>query len=277
MTEPVSLSVQNETQTAAIDKQLVAGSFSRAAGSYDSVAALQRQVGSKLMQQQPEGWNGLLLDVGSGTGYFSLPLAQQPGCRVLSLDLAQGMLNYARDTRPHTDINYLCADAELLPLADASIDGLFSSLAIQWCQSPERLFAELARVLCPGATALIATLGPDTLTELRQAWAEVDDYQHVNRFLSQSRVDAALLPMFEIDRFEEQQIVLQFDQLKQMTDELKGLGAHNLNPGRQPSLSGRQRVKAFRHAYEALRDAQGKIPATYQVYYYRLTRRKACR
>ena len=123
------------------------------------------------------------------------------------------------------------------------------------------------------ASALGATLGPDTLNELRQAWATVDDYQHVNQFLSQQVVDAALLPVFEIDRFEMQPIVLQFDQLKQLTDELKGLGAHNLNPGRQTALSGRQRIKAFRQAYEALRDQQGKIPATYQVFYYRLIRR----
>jgi malonyl-CoA O-methyltransferase len=256
-----------------IDKQLVAGSFSRAAGSYDSVAALQRQIGTRLLQWQPDGWRGLLLDVGSGTGYFSLPLARQPGCRVLSLDLAQGMLDYARNTRPHPDIDYLCADAEQLPLADTSVDGLFSSLAIQWCQSPQRLFAELARVLRPGSTALIATLGPDTLGELRQAWAAVDDFDHVNQFLPQHCIDAALLSGFEIDRFEQQRIVLQFEQLKQLTDELKGLGAHNLNPGRQPGLSGRQRIKAFRQAYECLRDRQGKIPATYQVFYYRLIRR----
>lgn len=255
------------------NKQLVAGSFSRAASSYDSVARLQRQVGSQLLQLQPKGWGGRLLDLGSGTGYFSLPLAQLPGSRVVALDLAQGMLSYARGARPHADIDYLCADAEQLPLADRSLDGLFSSLAIQWCQRPERLFAELARVLRPGAWALIATLGPDTLGELRQAWSAVDRYQHVNRFDSQQRIDAAVSQGFEIDSFEQQRIILQFDQLKQLTDELKGLGAHNLNPGRQPSLSGRQRIKAFRHAYEAMRDVQGKIPATYQVFYYRLQRR----
>lgn len=255
------------------DKRLVAGSFSRAAGSYDSVAALQRRVGSHLLTLQPAGWHGQLLDLGSGTGYFSLPLAQQPGCRVLSLDLAQGMLDYARDHRAHPDISYLCADAEQLPLADGVIDGLFTSLAIQWCQSPRRLFTELARVMPSGATALIATLGPQTLHELRSAWAAVDDYQHVNQFLPQTEVDDALQPWFDVDSFEQQQIILQYDQLKQLTDELRGLGVHNLNPGRPTALSGRQRVKAFRQAYEAMRDQQGKIPATYQVYYYRLRRR----
>ncbi|MEH6823103.1 MAG: malonyl-ACP O-methyltransferase BioC [Motiliproteus sp.] len=263
------------TRTAAevMNKRLVAGSFSRAATSYDSVAGLQREVGQRLLQLSPEGWHGQLLDLGSGTGYFSLPLAQLPDTRVVALDLAQGMLNFARRTRQHPDINYLCADAEQLPLADSCLDGLYSSLAIQWCQSPERLFAELARVLRPGARALIATLGPETLGELRQAWAAVDRYQHVNQFESQQRIESAFSAVFTIEVFEQRRIVLQFERLKQLTDELKGLGAHNLNPGRPIGLSGRERVKAFRSAYEALRDDQGKIPATYQVYYYRLQRR----
>ncbi|MFT6916703.1 MAG: malonyl-CoA O-methyltransferase [Motiliproteus sp.] len=251
----------------------MASSFSRAAVSYDSVAGLQRQVGSHLLQLRPGDWGGQLLDLGSGTGYFTLPMAQLSGSRVLALDLAQGMLDYARSIRPHADIDYLCADAEQLPLADSCVDGLFSSLAIQWCQRPERLFAELARVMRPGARALIATLGPDTLGELRQAWTAVDNYQHVNEFDSRQCMEAAMSPGFEIESFEQQHITLQFEQLKQLTDELKGLGAHNLNTGRPAGLSGRQRIKAFRYAYEALRDAQGKIPATYQVFYYRLKRR----
>tara|TARA_R110002167_G_scaffold29645_11_gene98896 strand:- start:404 stop:1213 length:810 start_codon:yes stop_codon:yes gene_type:complete len=255
-----------------INKKLVAGSFSRAAPSYDSVAGLQRQVGGKLLQLRPDDWRGQLLDLGSGTGYFSLPLAQLPGTRVVALDLAQGMLDFARSARSHPNINYLCADAEQLPLAESCLDGVFSSLAIQWCQNLDQLFAELARTLRPGGRALIATLGPDTLNELRQAWAAVDQYQHVNQFLSQQRLEYLLGSLFEIEVFEQQRIVLQFDQLKQLTDELKDLGAHNLNPGRQTSLSGRQRVKAFRCAYERLRDDQGKIPATYQVFYYRLRR-----
>lgn len=274
MVEPAQeLTEQTATSEQSFDKRLVAGSFSRAAGSYDSVAVLQRRVGNELMAQQPEGWCGRLMDLGSGTGYFSLPLAQQAGTQVLAVDLAQGMLEFARQQRPHPDIDYLCADAEQLPLAEASIDGLFSSLAIQWCLSPTQLFAELARVLKPGAAALIATLGPNTLHELRQAWAAVDDYEHVNRFEPLDVIQEALSPGFRINQFKQQDIVLQYDQLKQLTDELKGLGAHNLNSGRQHSLSGRARVRAFKAAYEALRDAEGKIPATYEVFYFQLQRR----
>lgn len=80
------------------DKRLVAVSFSRAAASYDSVAELQRDVGHELMNRLPVGLNPQRwLDVGCGTGYFSRVLGQHfPHSEGLALDIAQGMLAYAR-------------------------------------------------------------------------------------------------------------------------------------------------------------------------------------
>ena len=54
------------------DKRQVAASLSRAAASYDSVAALQRQVGNQLLARLPADLQvASWLDLGSGTGYFS--------------------------------------------------------------------------------------------------------------------------------------------------------------------------------------------------------------
>jgi malonyl-CoA O-methyltransferase len=61
-----------------------------------------------------------------------------------------------------------------MPLADNSVAHIFSSLALQWCENIPALMFEIERVLQPGGTAVIATLGPDTLRELRSAWAKVD-------------------------------------------------------------------------------------------------------
>ena len=51
-----------------------------------------------------------------------------------------------------------------------------------------------------------------------------------------------------------------------LVDELKALGAHNLNPGRPDGLTGRARIRALVEAYEHFRQAAG-LPATYQVVY----------
>lgn len=252
----------------AIDKARVAASFSRCAASYDSVAQLQRDIGQQLIDQLPASAPTRLLDLGSGTGYFGQLLRQRyPQSPLLSLDIAAGMLAYAREQRPLDNAHWLCGDAEHLPLADDSIELIFSSLAIQWCQHPGQLFAELARVLKPGGCALLATLGPETLTELRQAWAAVDDYVHVNRFVGAEALQQAMPAGLSVERFDEQRRVLCYPQLRQLTHELKHLGAHNMNQGQPTGLTGRQRMLALKQAYEQFRDDKGLLPATYQVYY----------
>ena len=76
------------------DKRQVAASFSRAAASYDSVAALQRSVGQQLLARlpaaiTPERW----LDLGCGTGHFSRALGERfPASQGVALDIAEGML-----------------------------------------------------------------------------------------------------------------------------------------------------------------------------------------
>ncbi|MFC6669643.1 methyltransferase domain-containing protein [Marinobacterium aestuariivivens] len=137
---------------ALLDKHRIAESFSRAAVSYDDAAELQRQVGHRLLELIPPSEPGTLLDLGSGTGYFTPLLRSRfPGSTLISLDLAHGMLEYARRHRPGEGTAWVCGDAEQLPLASGSLDLVFSSLAIQWCEQPDRLFAEIARVLRPGA------------------------------------------------------------------------------------------------------------------------------
>ncbi len=252
----------------AIDKAQIAHSFSRAAGSYDTMAALQRRIGHELLRRMPAQGVGCSLDLGCGTGYFSQALISRSGQqRVIGLDLAQGMLRYASDQRDHAGIDWLCADAERLPLADNSVDQIFSSLAIQWCEDPQRLFNELLRVLKPGGLLAVATLGPHTLAELRNAWSAVDNYPHVNHFTPLPELAAALTSRFTRVDLQESEIVLRYERVKQLTDELKGIGAHNLNTGRLTGLSGRRRIQAFLAAYEAFRDDDGLLPATYQVFY----------
>lgn len=263
----------NSAASDLIDKTKVAASFSRCASSYDSVAQLQRDIGEQLLDSINLVKPSVLLDLGCGTGYFSQRLFEcYPQSQLVNLDIAQGMLAFARQHRALESAAWLCADAEQLPLQSASIDLLFSSLVIQWCEHPAKLFTEIARTLKPNGRAYIATLGPQTLFELRDSWAEVDGYTHVNRFIDSETLIDSLPTELQLQRFEEQQRVLNYDELRQLTFELKKLGAHNMNEGQATGLTGRQRVLALKQAYEKYRDQSGKLPATYQVYYLELTR-----
>lgn len=251
------------------DKHAIAESFSRAAVSYDSVAELQRQVGLDLLHRLPDETVPVVVDLGCGTGYFG-PLLQRrlTPDHLISIDLAQGMLQYARQYRAMTNTSWLCGDAESLPLADNSVDLIFSSLAIQWCENLPALCSEVARVLRPGGRFLFSTLGPGTLSELRTAWSSVDRYQHVNRFISFATLTDHARQYFSTVNIIEQPRVLLYNELRELTNELKGIGAHNISAGRQGGLTGKARVKAFKQAYEQFRrPLDNKLPATYQVFY----------
>ncbi|WP_347331778.1 malonyl-ACP O-methyltransferase BioC [Marinimicrobium locisalis] len=259
-----------------LDKRRVAHSFSRAAGSYDSVARLQRAVGETLLNQlgkvAPAGAERVL-DLGCGTGYFAERLSQRlPEVQLIGLDIAEGMLSFARSERSVPAV-WLCADAEALPLANNSVDLAFSSLAVQWCEHLPSLFGELWRVLRPGGQIVFSTLGPRTLWELKSAWQAVDGYVHVNRFSAQTSVTSALEGAgFSKVVHETEERVLAYDSLSDLTRELKALGAHNVNRGQPEGLTGRQKVMALKSAYEGFRREDGRLPASYEVFYIRATK-----
>ena len=257
-----------EVSTAALpDKRQVAASFSRAAASYDAVAELQRHVGTQLLARlpvslQPHRW----LDLGSGTGYFTRALGERYGQGTgLAVDIAEGMLRHARPQGGAA--HFIAGDAEALPLQTASVDLLFSSLALQWCADFPRVLSEAQRVLRPGGVLAFSSLCVGTLQELRDSWQAVDGFVHVNRFRRfedyQQCCAASGMQVLSLQR---QAQTLHFPDLRSLTTSLKDLGAHNLNPGRPGGLTGRARIRALVEAYERWRQPAG-LPATYQVVY----------
>ncbi|MEZ5570805.1 MAG: malonyl-ACP O-methyltransferase BioC [Halioglobus sp.] len=250
-----------------LEKKDVAASFSRAATRYDSVARLQRDVGGQLLTylerlpKEPDR----VLDLGCGTGFFRAALkVRYPQAQYLGLDLAEGMVDYARK-RSSDDSLWLVADAEALPLASESVDLIFSSLAVQWCSRLEHLFAELARVLRPGSLCVFTSLGPLTLCELRDAWATVDSHQHVNTFAPLGDLVAAAqrIPGIEM-QLDRRAFCMEYDRVRDLLDELKVLGAHNMNRRRPVGLTSRRALQGMLAAYENQR-SNGVLPATYDV------------
>lgn len=262
-----------------LDKQRVADSFSRAASSYDSVARLQRQVGQKLLDSLPNQLqpsqlqssqlqSDQVVDLGCGTGYFTTRLADKyTSAGIAGVDLAQGMLTFARSEH-NLAAAWLCGDAEDLPLADNSVDLIFSNLALQWCEQLPRLAAEIARVLRPGGQLAFTSLGGKTLCELKQSWAEVDDYVHVNQFLdAEDWRDAFSGSGLNFQHFDIDHCELSYRDLRHLMDELKGIGAHNVNAGQKKGLTGREQICTLIQAYEKFRNSQGQLPATWEVIY----------
>lgn len=261
---------RHQLPTQGADKQRIARSFSKAASSYDAVAGLQRAVGDTLADMLPaEPGAGLALDLGSGTGYFlRKPQTINSPLHWLGGDLAEGMLTYSRSLQPALHGRLLGLDAESLPLADASLRGVYSSLALQWCQHLPLLFEELYRVVRPGGWLAFSTLVDGTLGELKQAWQQVDGHVHVNHFASEQAWRAAAEAAgFHLLRWQPEVRVAHYVQLRDLMHELKALGAHNVNTGMSAGLTGKRSWQILVNAYEPMRLASGELPATWQVLY----------
>lgn len=251
-----------------INKQDIAKSFGRAATSYDSVAHFQRWVGETLLEKKQIEKPDFILDLGCGTGYFAPELkACYPEASYIGLDLSEQMLGVASTKHGEDAALWLAGDAEKLPFADGSIDLVYSSLAIQWCADLPGLFREIERVLSPKGQFMFSTLLDGSLKELKASWAEVDKIQqHVNEFpyLAEYR-DAATHSGLSCLALDEEQKVLEYQQVRELTRELKLLGAHNITSDRPKHLTGKARIRAFVAAYEKFRLSNNILPATYQV------------
>ena len=253
-----------------IDGGRVRRSFGRAARGYDAAAILQSRVRTELLDRlevvriEPT----VVLDLGAGTGHASLALKRRyRGAQVVALDLAPGMLQEAgRRQTLLRRFRRVCADAAALPLGTASVDLVFSNLMLQWCNDPDAVFRECRRVLKPGGLLTFTTFGPDTLVELRRAWAAADDgHTHVNRFIDMHDLGDALVrsglvePVMDVERY-----TLTYATVRDLMRDLKAIGAHNANAGRPRGLTGKGALERMAAEYETHR-REGRLPATYEV------------
>ncbi|HZF26268.1 MAG TPA: malonyl-ACP O-methyltransferase BioC [Steroidobacteraceae bacterium] len=253
----------------ALDRRQMRRGFERASRSYDRAAILQTEVRQRLLSRleyvrlEPE----LIVDAGCGTGHAARELKRRfPRARVVALDIATGMLREATHQQGwRRRFERVCADAERMPLPDESVDLIFSNLMLQWCDVPDGVLREVQRVLKPRGLLTFSTLGPDTLMELRAAWAAVDERPHVSRFIDMHDLGDALVrarlaePVLDVERF-----TLTYDTAIALMRDLKAIGAQNATAGRPSGLTGRARFAAVTAAYERFRIA-GRLPATYEV------------
>ncbi len=260
-----------------IDKKEVRRAFSKAAATYDAAGVLQREVCIRMLEKldvikiEP----ARLLDIGSGTGWGTRQLGERyPQAGVVALDIAIGMLQAARGTSSWwqklfkgNKQSYLCADAEALPLAPHSVDMVWSSLAVQWCNDLPATFAELHRVIRNDGLLMFSTFGPDTLKELRIAFDGVDGYNHVSRFIDMHDIgDMLVTAGFADPVMEMETLTLTYDDVKAVMQDLRDIGAHNATVGRAPGMLGKTKWARIVQNYETLR-RNGKLPATFEIIY----------
>lgn len=268
------------------DPRQVRRAFSRASASYADAAKLQHDVEARLLESLDYYEEGraadakapsVVVDLGCGPGSAARAMQQRwPKARVLALDLALPMLQrqpveggiartLARVGLGQRMPERLCADARALPLADHSVDLLFSNLCLQWVEDLPSVFAGIRRVLKPNGMLVMSTFGPDTLYELRSAFADADAVPHVSPFASIAQIgDALIAGGFRNPVLDRDELVTRYPDLPALMREQRAIGATNALHARRHTLTGKTRFAAAARAYEQFRH-RDQLPATWEI------------
>lgn len=249
----------------------------RTATRLDAASALHREIGARMLERldyiklAPQR----VLDLGCANGGALPGLAQRfPAASLLALDFAQRRVARAAPKRSGFGRGLdqltgkgarlgICANMQALPLTNESVNLVWSNLALHWLNDPAPAITEAWRVLAPGGLLMFATLGPDTLTELRQAMP-----QRVHRFIDLHDIGDLLVgtrfatPVMDMER-----ITLTYSTPEALQRELHDSGSANAMFGRARGLAGRA---SHAQALERLcvqRNAEGRISASFEVIY----------
>lgn len=248
--------------------------FDKAATTYQQGALLQRDVAHDLHQsllQRLAADGGhtaanvgnqqqVLLDLGCGPGWFHVNLSVSCD-ELIALDLSQAMLTQAKTAGIAKQ--YIHADAAAIPLAAKSVDQVFSSLMLQWCEHPQQVFAEIARVLKPGGIFAVSTLVEESMQEFNQAWQQLGQQAPQLAFLPTATLINAAKAAGLTLHAQQRTYQVFFPDVVSLSREFKQIGA-NYTEQKPVGLGGKSRWQAFANIYEKNRTVLG-LPLSYQV------------
>jgi len=242
--------------------------FDRFAGIYDEHAALEQEVGLRLLERlefhrlAPQR----ILDLGCGTGRTSAALkARFRKAQVIGLDSSRMMLaQLQRRSALLRPLRAVCADFTALPLPDRSSELIISNLALQWSTDLESLFAEIRRVLAPGGMLLFSTLGPESFRELRTALADCDAPESGRELADILDIGNALVAAgFQEPVMDAERITLNYPDSRALVKELEATGSALLLSAKH-NLA--EIVDRLDTAYQRLR-IDGRFPVSYEIVY----------
>ena len=167
----------------------------------------------------------------------------------------------------------VAADEEALPFADASLDLVVSALALQGVNDLPGVLVQIRRALKPDGLFMAALFGGDTLSELRQSFAQAEAEieggasPRVAPFADVRAMGALLqragfaLPVTDTER-----ITVRYASLLSLLRDLRRMGATNaLAERRRLPLRRATLLRAMEIYGERFADPDGKVRATFEI------------
>jgi len=168
---------------------------------------------------------------------------------------------------------FIVTDEEALPFRDASLDLVVSGLALHFANDLPGVLTQIRRALKPDGLFVAAFLGGETLTELRQAFAEAESEMeagaspHVAPFADLRQLGALLqraefaLPVTDVER-----VTVRYDSAFDLMHDLRRMGAANMLVARRRVPLRRTTLMQMANIYaRRFADGDGRIRATFDI------------
>jgi malonyl-CoA O-methyltransferase len=215
-----------------------------------------------------------ILDAGSGPSPQAAQLARRyRKAQLIALDFSLPML---RQVKPAGMLQRLtgrdrraalCADIARMPLAARSVSLVWSNMALHWAADLQTAIGEFHRVLEVDGLLMFSTLGPDTLRELRSAFAGSGGPQHVHGFIDMHDLgDMLVAAGFAAPVMDTETITLTYSGIDAMAADLRATGQTCALVERPRGLIGARRWQHVRATLEKF-VREGRLPATIEVVY----------
>ncbi|MEP6610185.1 MAG: methyltransferase domain-containing protein [Burkholderiaceae bacterium] len=253
--------------------------FDARAARFGASAALPLEVGRRLIErlQYIRLAPRRILDVGCGAGATRAPLLMQyPNADWIGLDISERMLKAAeKDGMRERAVRWLrgasshrvAGDGGRLPIADDSVDLVFSNLMLHWHPEPHTVFPEWKRVLKTDGLLMFSCFGPDTLKELRAAAARALPNLRAMPFVDMHDFgDMMVASGFATPVMDAEVITLTYNSPQHLLREVRALGG-NPRDDRSQWLPRSSQARALLRALEAQRGDDGRIRLTFEVAY----------
>ncbi len=144
---------------------------------------------------------------------------------------------------------------------------VWSNLALAWAADPLSALREIHRVLSPGGLLMFSTYGPDTLKELRSAFAAGSGTSHVHSFVDMHDLgDMLVASGFAAPVMDMETLTLTYADVAALARDLKVSGQTCAGIGRRPGLMGRGVWRRMLESYESRRSG-GRLAASVEALY----------
>ncbi len=209
-----------------------------------------------------------IMDLGTGDARHLRVLQNLfPKASIIGADLSIQRLQLATAKRRFWQKRSLlvCLDAtHTLPFANDSFDLIVSNMMLPWVFNPDDLMLEINRLLVNDGAFFISTAGPDTLIELRTAWSQIDESQHINAFIDMHDVGDLMMKAGIADPvLDTQRLTVTYSSVETLLEELVGLGFINVLSGRRKGLTAASVKQRLAEVYP--RNKNGGIDATLEL------------